>query len=534
MMSGNNAFKMQGYSLDELLEYRQGFQKISFVDVDNRAILERYWEESAEMLLESSDLSEEVSESSNDYEANANQTKSQVSIAVTDRKAELKNESAKSQEVRMQEIEEYVMEHAVFRKINGFLCIWDGRYYRQLDIDLFTQVIRSILPKDSEKRISRFNRFKEAYNFMLANETLEKQFSEKVITETKAMIAFSNCIFDGRTGEVLRLSPAHPILFNIDAKYLGEKEPDAPHMDQVILSACGGDKDVLELFYQTIGYIFSQGIEAKKFFVFATAPDSGKSIIGEFLSRLIGDENISVISLNDLGQRFSLGRIGKKALNYNMDLPSAELDRNAVQKIKQLTGDPRIDCEEKYVQNRTVTHHCKFLYASNHPVRLKEDDEAFYRRMVLIPFLYSVDDEEKDYELLDKLWAERHAIATKAAHAFCRLYHNNYIFQHSDLADEMIHEWRNQYRYSFLQEFGNEKCIFCQEDNSAFVPTDKVFKAYQIFAGDRGLVVDDSEKIGFSKKFRDLFHLVKQKKRVQGYNSPVNGYVGLYLKENED
>ena len=48
---------------------------------------------------------------------------------------------------------------------------------------------------------------------------------------------------------------------------------------------------------------------------------------------MLGEDNISAIALNDLGQRFALGNIGKIALNYNMDLPSATLDKNAVQKL---------------------------------------------------------------------------------------------------------------------------------------------------------------------------------------------------------
>lgn len=440
-----------------------------------------------------------------------------------------KEQMDKHEEVRMQEIEEYMVNSAVFRKINGFLCIWNKYCYKQLDLEQFITVVRHLLPKEAEKKISRFNRFKEAYNFMLANEKLEKYFSDEKTMDVKFMIAFQNGLYKGTTEEYFEMSPKYPILFNINANYLGEEEPDTPYMDRIVNCATGNDEEVLILFYQVLGYLFSQGTDAKKFFVFATAPDSGKSLIGEFLGRLLGENNISTIALNDLGQRFALGKIGKIALNYNMDLPSDVLDKNAVQKIKQMTGDSRIDCEEKFVQSRTVVHHCKFLFASNHPIRLKEDDEAFYRRLVLIPFIYSIDDEDKDYQLAEKIWNERHAIATKAAHAYGDLCKNNFVFQKSELANDMIQSWRQGFGSSLLEQFWQDRCYYLAGDENSFIPTEELFKAYQTYCKERGEYVEDSEKASFSRKFSNSFRVQKKKKRVEGYASPVHGYVGLQL-----
>ena len=66
------------------------------------------------------------------------------------------------EEVRMQEIEKYLIQAATFRKINGFLCQWNGQYYRQLDSMQFSSTVRNLLPAEAENKISRFNRFKEA------------------------------------------------------------------------------------------------------------------------------------------------------------------------------------------------------------------------------------------------------------------------------------------------------------------------------------------------------------------------------------
>ena len=200
-----------------------------------------------------------------------------------------------------------------------------------------------------------------------------------------------------------------------------------------------------------------------------------------------------------------------------MDLPDQELDNNSVQRLKQLTGDSKIDCEEKYVQSKTIEHHCKFLFASNHPIRLKYKDDAFYERLVLVPFIYSASNEEKDYNLPQKLWKERHAIATKAALAYHQLYNNNYIFKKPYIAEAMVNEWRNDGINYFYQKFWEEKC---ELEYGQFLPTISN-------GGDLGY---DEEKINFSKTFRKLFNLENSKKRVKGYSSPVHGYIGVKLK----
>ncbi len=232
-----------------------------------------------------------------------------------------------------------IIEKANICIIYGNLCIWNGHYYRQLNRQQFAQEVRKLIPPDKQKQISRYSRINEAYEYMLANDSIKNKFTDNQIAAAKRMIVFNNGIYDAKKGKLRELSSFYPVIFKVDADYRGERNLDTENMDKVINNASGNDEDVLELFYQVLGYIISQGIDAKKFFVFATASDSGKSIIGEFLGRLLGEDNIATVPLNNLGSRFAIGSIQNKILNYNMDLPDQELDNNSVQRLKQLTGD---------------------------------------------------------------------------------------------------------------------------------------------------------------------------------------------------
>ena len=515
-MSGNNkVFLYQASSLDAMESFKHISSPLLCVSKEYEALgIEKEWEN---FNVETTDNS-------------VNQVISKAIDSFQQQETPRVEHKGKGQEIRMQEIEEIILNNATFRNIEGNLCVWNGRYYKQLNSVLFPQAVRKLMPKEEQKLISRFGRFKEAYEYMLANNRLKDQFSKEEEKTSKHMIVFKNGMYDAERDKLISSNDKYPVLFDINANYIGDFAVETPYMDQIINRASKNDAAVLKRFYQCLGYICSQGNEAKKFFVLGTAPDSGKSIIGEFLGKLLGAENVSTISLDNFGGRFALGTINQKVLNYNMDLSAVELDTSVVQRLKQLTGDARIDCEEKYVQGRTVTHHCKFLFATNHPIRLKQDDEAFYRRLVLIPFSYSVDEYEKDYDLQEKIWEERDAIATKAAHEYRKLLRHNFIFEKSDVAESIVNEWRSAGESELIKQFFSQYFEYNPNAYEQFMPTDILFQKYKEFCGNNGKVVLEVDKPQFSKRIRSIFKLTSSKKRVKGYSSPVNGYVGIYAK----
>ena len=74
--------------------------------------------------------------------------------------------------------------------------------------------------------------------------------------------------------------------------------------------------------------------------------------------------------------------------------------------FKQLTsgGSDVVTAEKKFgALGRPESRFIKFLFAGNHLPRLRETDNAFWSRMVLVPFENQIKQEERDPDLLDKL-----------------------------------------------------------------------------------------------------------------------------------
>lgn len=137
-----------------------------------------------------------------------------------------------------------------------------------------------------------------------------------------------------------------------------------------------------------LGYIFTQSLDAKAFFIMGHTPNSGKSLLGKFISCLYEEKYISTIALSDFNGDFSMGTLVGAAVNISLDLPSSRLSLIAVSKLKMLTGGDMITINEKYVPQFKYQNRAKFIFASNHPLKLVEDDEVFWERVVFCHLIF--------------------------------------------------------------------------------------------------------------------------------------------------
>lgn len=62
---------------------------------------------------------------------------------------------------------------------------------------------------------------------------------------------------------------------------------------------------------------------------------------------------------------------------------------SAVSLLKMLTGGDTVEIEQKYMAKFNYRNRAKLLFASNFPIEMYENDDAFGQRMVYLPFDYS-------------------------------------------------------------------------------------------------------------------------------------------------
>lgn len=124
-----------------------------------------------------------------------------------------------------------------------------------------------------------------------------------------------------------------------------------------------------------------------------------------------------------------------KRLIFCMDLPDGRFDPATVGILKQMTGDPNnMTANRKHVQQQSFKSRCKILFSSNFIVQLKggRQDEAFFDRMICVPFFNSVPKDARDINLLEKMKLEKGYIFQQAMAALRDLRGRNFVFTEID------------------------------------------------------------------------------------------------------
>ncbi|MDO4301095.1 MAG: phage/plasmid primase, P4 family [Clostridia bacterium] len=201
-----------------------------------------------------------------------------------------------------------------------------------------------------------------------------------------------------------------------------------PVFDKFIYACAGGDEKKAILLMEIIGYYITSDVNGKCFVVLWGPWDTGKSVIGQFLSRLFNHEAVSAIDLNDLGSRFDNYTLVGCKLNIAMDLPNGKINSNAVSKLKMLTGNDLCKAEAKYMNPFMFKNTCKFLFASNFRVATATFDVGFNNRLVEVYMGNVIPKEKQDKNLINKLMSEAPDIIHKCLRYYLEYKNRNYIF----------------------------------------------------------------------------------------------------------
>lgn len=248
------------------------------------------------------------------------------------------------------------------------------------------------------------------------------------------IIVFKNGTLDIRNNKFRKNSPNDFAVSGLGINY----QPDnyeMPNTERFLRTIADGDSDLYKLLLQVIGYILSNDMRAKSFFYLEGVGNAGKSRFCDLIASFFpttGANKVARIALQDLGKQFSLGNLVHAKLNISEDLPDTPLSPTTVSRIKMLSDANRLEAEAKYVQAFSFRPQCKLLFASNHPLRLKEYDEAFANRVVYIPFLKAIPKEKQDKFILEKMQNELPALFNNALKAYKELVINRYVWAGSD------------------------------------------------------------------------------------------------------
>lgn len=286
-------------------------------------------------------------------------------------------------------------------KNKDFIYLYNGMYWLQIDSEHFQKFLGDAADKMSVPLITaKHHRFrKELYQQFIATAYLPTPISDK----DKVLINLQNGTFEiTKNGTELKpFDRSDFITYQLSFDY--NPTADAPqfktYLDRVL-----PDKDSQKVLAEYLGYIFikhGSRLKIESALILYGSGANGKSVFFEVVNALLGNDNVSNYSLQELTDNSGYYRamIANKLVNYASEI-NGKLETSYFKKM--VSGEP-VSARLPYGRPMELTQYAKFIFNCNELPKDVEHTNAFFRRWVIIPFDVTIPKDEQDNELHNKI-----------------------------------------------------------------------------------------------------------------------------------
>lgn len=307
-----------------------------------------------------------------------------------------------------------------------------------------------------------------------------------------------------------------------DKDYLEVLYRECPNFKKYAESSLEGDYEKVILLLQSMAYMCTDLIQARKAFIYLGKSASGKSLIAKFLIEIIGDEHVSSIPINKLGDKFNIGEMKKYRVNI-----ATELSRNPIRNsdiLKSIISGDRVFGDQKGKVGMHFFSKIKILQLANYLPNTAEIDDsgAFTDRLVIILFNETIPPEKRNKNFLSELLSERDGIMTVAFLLFEKVIQQNFIFKQPKESIEFLENYGSSL-VKEVKEFIDDRCI-TGDNVKEFTKT--LYDEYRSYCSDNFL--DCCSRNNFIYALDELGY---KRTRFRRNSKNCRGYKGLELKQ---
>jgi putative DNA primase/helicase len=173
--------------------------------------------------------------------------------------------------------------------------------------------------------------------------------------------------------------------------------------------AMGGDPELVAFLQRWCGYVLTGRVSEQKFVIHHGEGDNGKSTFVTARQRIMGAHAVQCAPTLLVASRSEQHPTEKAALKGARLAVCSETNEGqsfAEQTIKLLTGGDLVTARRMREDFWTFRPTHKFELLTNHRPRVRGQDHAFWRRVLLVPWEQTVTPQQKDPRLPEKLAAE--------------------------------------------------------------------------------------------------------------------------------
>ena len=234
-------------------------------------------------------------------------------------------------------------------------------------------------------------------------------------------------------------------------------DPHATSMRfQAYLNEILPEPELQAILAEYIAYLFipNRRLKMEKTLLLYGVGANGKSVFFDIINALLGRENISTYTLQNLTNENGYYRamLSNKLLNYASEI-SRRLDTSF---FKQLVSGEPIEARLPYGKPFILENYAKLIFNTNElPVDV-EHTNAYFRRFIIIPFQVIIPEERQDKSLAQKIIEEElPGVLNWVLQGLSRLTKNG-VFTHSDIVLNQVLQYKREAdtTYLFLEENG--------------------------------------------------------------------------------
>ncbi len=229
---------------------------------------------------------------------------------------------------------------------------------------------------------------------------------------TPDLINFTNGMLDWKSGALMPHEPSYKSTIQLPLAW--DPEAECPTFDEWLRSIL--TPDYVTLAWQMIGYLMMSGNPLQVAFLMLGSGGNGKGTLMRVIQMLLGPDNISAISLDDLsGNRFAPAGLYGKIANLAGDIDSTFQESTA--KFKSLTGEDNFTAENKNQPSFRFTNWAVPVFSANKIFGSSDTTEGYLRRWIIMKFGLTIPADKRIVHLEQRFAAELPGIARRGVEA---------------------------------------------------------------------------------------------------------------------
>lgn len=383
---------------------------------------------------------------------------------------------------------EIINEHNMIFYGDSFFVYHKGRYIIQNDNDM-----KSLI-HDHIKDDYRQSKYKEISDCIIAQCLVSN-------INVKNAINLINGVYDLETHALIPHSPEYLFTTQIQANY--DPEAKCSKWQSFLIEMLGDDENKIKILQEYSGYLLDCNTNIEVILFLLGRGANGKSVFCDALKTVIGQGNYDTISLDDLKNKNYIAELLGKLVNISTESQSkAEVYES---NLKRLASGEEIKVDRKFKHPFTFKSNCKHIYCLNNLPRVGDRTDAFFRRVIPVPFNVKIDTDKRILKL-GSLIAQEEAsgILNWMIEGYKRLKEARWIFTQSIQVSGLLEEYRKD--NNNVLNFVDECCEFMANE---FMKHSESYKRYQEWCKETG--VQPLKRKNFVSEIVENFKLKRTK-----------------------